>query len=414
MKNLLKLAYRNVFRNKKRSIITLVGISVGLMAMLFGQGLMVGLGKQSEMNLVENETSHLKIFAEGYTDEQETLPLDISIEQPEKLANEIEQITHVEHVTHRVTFATVLNNGLNDYPCKGVGIAPERDAQVFGIKDAIVEGGQYLKTGDEKMLLGSKLAEIFDVKTGDYLTVITRTLYDAIDAWELEIGGIVNTGNPKIDNNVIYLPLSLVQKSLDMSGKATEIAVKIDNMKNLDQVSKEIRQKLDKLGIKSEVSRWDELAEDFIALHKAKKGGTGLVIGIIVIVAAVGIVNTMLMATFERTREIGMLMAMGMKSREIAWLFLLEGAILGIFGAFIGCLLGGVITYYFEVYGLNIGAAYGDIDIGYPIKSYIYADLSAPIVIYTVVSGLVVSILASLYPARRASKLEPTEALRFV
>ena len=413
MKSLLKLAYRNVFRNKKRSIITLVGISVGLMAMVFGQGFMVGIGKQSEMNLIENETSHLKIFAEGYRDEQENLPLDISIESPEKLASEIEQIAHVQHATHRITLAVVLNNGINDYPCIGIGITPERDEQVFNIKDAIVEGGQYLKDGDEKMLIGSKLAEIFEVKAGDYLTVITRTLYDALDAWELEIGGIINTGNPNIDNAVIYLPLSLVQQSLEMSGKATEIAVKIDDMKYLEQVSGDILNKLGKGGIKSEVSKWDELAEDFIAIHKAKKSGTGLIIGIIVIVAAVGIANTMLMAAFERTREIGVLMALGMKSREIAWLFLLEGAILGLCGAFIGCLLGGGLTYYFEIYGWDI-SVYGDMDVGYPVKNYMYADLSLPIIIYTVIFGLAVSILASLYPARKAAKLEPTEALRFV
>jgi len=382
--------------------------------MVFGQGFMAGVGKQSEMNLIENETSHLKIFAEGYKEEQETLPLDISIEQPEKLADEIEQIPHVEHTTHRITFATVLNNGLNDYPCLGIGIAPERDEQVFNIKNAIVEGGQYLKDGDEKMLLGSKLAEIFEVKQGDYLTVITRTLHDALDAWELEIAGIVNTGNPNIDNAVIYLPLSLVQQSLEMSGKATEIAVKIDDMKYLEQVSGDILSKLDRGGIKSEVSRWEELANDFIALHKAKKNGTVLIIAIIVIVAAVGIANTMLMAAFERTREIGVLMALGMKSRDIAWLFLLEGAILGLCGAFIGCLLGGGLTYYFEVYGWDISATYGDMDIGYPVKNYIYADLSVPIIIYTVIFGMAIAMLASLYPARRAAKLEPTEALRYV
>ena len=99
--------------------------------MVFGQGFLVGVGKQSEMNLIENETSHLKIFAEGYREEQETLPLDISIEQPDKLANDIERITYVEHATHRITFAAVLNNGLNDYPCLGIGIAPERDERVF-------------------------------------------------------------------------------------------------------------------------------------------------------------------------------------------------------------------------------------------------------------------------------------------
>jgi len=407
---MIKLAYRNVMRNRRRSVITLVAITCGLGAMLIGEGMLIGIGEQSERNLIDNETGHMKIFAPGYLENRESEPLKYSIEDPDRIVSELEKLSLVEGAAERVTFPIMLNDGVNDLPCLAVGIDPEGDARVFRISGTIAEGN-YLSGGDDGMLIGSGLARIFGVGVGDYLTIITRTLYGAIEARDLRIEGIVDTGNPNIDRNIVYVPITLARSSLEMNGRATEIAVRLSDPKHISRAEDDVKRMLSKSGIEAEVSTWDKLAEDFLKLHRMKKSGMGVVMAIIVVVTAVGIANTMLMASFERTKEIGTLMALGMKPGQVLLLFLLEGAMLGGLGSLAGCLIGGAITYYLEIHGIDL-SVYGDIDIGYPIKGVFYSDLTLSSLIYTFSFGLIVSIAASIYPARRASKLEPTEALR--
>ncbi len=407
---MIKLAYRNVMRNRRRSIITFIAIACGLGAMVIGQGVLIGIGEQSERNLMDNETAHIKVFAPGYLDNKESEPLDYSIEDPDRIVSELRKLPLVEGASERVAFPIMLNDGVNDLPCLAVGIDPESDANVFKISGAITDGN-YLSGGDDGMLIGSGLAKIFEVGVGDYLTIITRTLYDAIEARDLRIEGIVDTGNPNIDRNTVYVPIGLARDSLEMDRKATEIAIRIKNLRHISQAEKGIKGVLSENGIKADVSTWDKLAEDFLKLHRMKKSGQGIIMAIIVVITAVGIANTMLMASFERTREIGALMALGMKPRRVLLLFLLEGAIIGGIGSLVGCLIGGAVTYYWEVYGIDL-SSYGDMDLGYPVKGVFYAALTFSSLVYTFIFGVFVSIIASLYPARRASRLEPTEALR--
>ena len=138
----------------------------------------------------------------------------------------------------------------------------------------------------------------------------------------------------------------------------------------------------------------------------------GVMVAILVFLTAVGIANTMVMASFERTREIGMMMGLGMKASQVRWMFLLEGGLLGAVGGGLGCILGGALTYYFQVYGISI-AMYGNMDIGYPVRDAMYTQLSTVVVLGSFLFGILVSVVASLYPAWRASRLEPVEALRY-
>ena len=411
---LLRLAYRNVLRNTRRSVITFTAIAVGILALVFVEAMLSGLGSQSEINLIDNQTSHLKLFAPGYEENKEEIPLEFALDQPERVVAEVSRAFGVVGSTKRLMFPAMLNNGLNDLACVGIGIDLDTDGQVFRLKQA-VEQGAYLAAGDEAMLLGSGLAKIFQVRVGDYLTLIVRTYYDAIEARDLMIKGIVDTGNPTIDRGTVYLPLKLAQASLEMENKATEVAVRLASRKQLPRAIEEIEQGLGRAQIRAELSPWEKLAEDFLALHRMKKGASGLIVAIIVIIAGVGMVNTMLMASFERTREVGMLMALGMKPREAGWLFLLEGALIGLCGSALGCLIGGGLGYYTEVHGLmDLTKMYGDMDIGYPVKGMLYCDVSVAAVLSAFVFGVVVAVLASAYPAWRAARLQPTEALRHV
>ncbi|MFQ6618146.1 MAG: ABC transporter permease, partial [Fidelibacterota bacterium] len=379
MKILLKLAYRNVLRNKRRSLITFSAITISIFMLVLSSGIMTGIGNQSKRNIIDTQAGHLKIFSPQYWENRETLPLEYTLKDAYLILKLISENPEIQGSAERIVFPAMLNDGVNNLFCIGIGIDPERDKNVFKIAESI--NGEYLSPGDEKMLIGIGLAKILGVTAGDQLTLIARTRYNAIEARDLIIKGIINTGNPEIDNVAVFIPIKLAQQSLEMNGDITEITLRLKDLGKINRMKIQLKRELERNGISGIISTWRDLSRDFISLHNAKKGGFGVIMAIIVIISAVGIVNTMFMSTFERTREIGMMMALGFKDRDVKRLFLLEGAILGGSGSLLGSLLGSILTYAGEIYGINLTALYGEMELGYPVKDILYLDLTTATVI---------------------------------
>lgn len=412
----LKLAFRNVFRNRRRSIITLSAIALGLFSLVVMQGMINGMGKQSELNIINYDTGHLKIYRIGFSDENAGFDLEKSISDPGEVIEEIEALPEVKAATGRIIFPALVISEGESMPAIATGIDLDNDGKVFSLAETVTRG-EFLKPGEAGMLVGEKLAKIFGIKPGDIVTLQARTRPEGdsispIQALDFEVKGIIATGNPKIDGLNVFIPLEVTQDSMRMPNMVTDISLRLSSLRYLARVEGELNSRLEPG--EYEVNTWIDLAKDFLALHRLKKIGSTIALSIFVIMTAVGIINTMLMATFERTNEIGMMAAMGMKAREIRGLFLMEGGILGAIGSFVGVLAGSVLTWMGEVYGIDLTAIWGDVDVGYPIRGLWYTDLTAGLVIGSLVFGIFISILASYYPAQRAARLEPTEALRHV
>jgi ABC-type lipoprotein release transport system permease subunit len=416
MSGLFKIALRNVFRNRRRSIITLAAIALGIFCMVCVQGMINGMGRQSELNIINYDTGHLKIYRIGFVDDESGYDLEKSISDPGEVIAEIKNLPDVQAATGRIMFPALIIYAGDSMPALAIGIDIENDGRVYELSETITEG-RFLKPGDKGVLVGERLAKIFGLKPGNYLTLQARTRGESgeispIQAIDLEVIGIVSTGNPKIDGFNVFLPLKVAQASMRMPNMVTDITIRLSSLRHLARIEEELNDRLEPG--EYEVNTWIELSKQFLALHALKRTGTGVFMGIFVLMTAVGIINTMLMASFERTREIGMMAAMGMKAREIRRLFLVEGGILGGIGSFIGVLIGGILTYIGEVYGIDFTAIWGDVDVGYPIRGMWYTDLTVGLVIGSLIFGIVISVLASWYPAQRAAKLVPTEALRHV
>lgn len=409
---LLRLACRNALRNRKRSVITLLTISAGLGAMVFGQGMLLGIGNESISNIIDYQTAHVVITAHGYLESAELSPFSLPLLDERLVVGAVAGLPRVEGVTPRLSAPVLLYDGVNELPCLGVGVDVETERRVFRLADAVT-AGRYLEGEGREVVPGAGLAQDLGLGPGDRVVLIAPGK-GALDGVEFAVAGIVDTGNPLLDRGFVFIPLSEMQAVLGAKGRATEVAVRFKQAADAVSGKAAIEEALASRGLKAKVSLWSDLAREFIALHRLKKRAFGIMTGIIVFLAAVGIANTMLMASFERTREMGMMMAVGMRARRVLALFLLEGALLGLVGGIAGDLLGGALTYYLEVKGIDISAAYGGIDIGYPIRGVLRADLTASVLIYTLLFGVVVSTLASLYPAWRASRLVPSEALRYV
>jgi ABC-type lipoprotein release transport system permease subunit len=413
LRNAFHLARRNLTRSRRRTAITATTVALAVFLLQCFSALLIGIERQSFDNLIRYQTSNAKVFAAGYYQQREEFPLEKALVDPASLEQRIDGIPGVAASTPRIEFSAQLSNGADQIQVTGIGIAVSgSDRDVYRIAQAVV-AGSYLQPGEEGLLIGADLAKHFPVGVGDWLTVLVRTRRGAYEAIDLPVRGLLGTGNPLIDKSVVMLPLETARRMLGMPGMATEIAVRFSATSWELPTLTRLRASLEAIpGI--EVRGWRELEENFLALAKVKRSGQTIFMGIFVLLALVGITNTILMATFERTREIGALMAMGLRPAGVRRLFLVEGAVTGLVGSLLGSLLALGLILWLASVGIDVTAAFGEMDIGYPVKDMLYPAVDLLWMLTVILFTGLMATVAALYPAARASRLDPAEALRHV
>jgi putative ABC transport system permease protein len=264
-----------------------------------------------------------------------------------------------------------------------------------------------------KWLIGEWLADDLGAKIGDTVEVRTRTRPGAMQTIELEIVGIISCPNPLINKGVGFLPLSVAQYDLDMEGAATEIVLSFAEGVDAERHLREIRPILTREFPDLTVLSWKELARDFVALADMKSTSSRILIFMIFVIAAIGISNTMLIAVYERVREIGMMRAMGMQDSSIRIAFLLEAGGIGIIGSLAGLIAGTLATYPIVRWGIDYSSLLGNMDVGYRIHGVYRGAWHPEAMITAAVIGVILSVAIALIPASRALKMKITDCLRY-
>ncbi len=407
---LTKLALKNLFRHKKRTIVTALVITLGIFIFLVSDSLMVGLRDISLNNHINLKTSHLQLMDSKYWPKKDEFPLVNLIDVNKELENDLKSDENILQATPRLYFTATVNNGQEEYPITAVGIRTETDGEVINLNDYLLKG-EMPKKGNNA-ILGKGLADLMDFEVGEYVTLLFKTKEGTFNTIDAELTGILDTPNPQINEYQIFLPLSLAQDSLQLDNKASKYLFKLDNRKQALSITNNLNQNFERKGRSIRAYNWEKLSQEILAMVRQGNIENLIMLLIIIILAAVGVINTIILSSLERLEEIGMMKALGLKVREIVYIFIIESAGIGVIGSFFGIIFGGIGVYLLKNIGLSISAMTGgETTFGIPIAERIYGGWNPEAFLFIFFFGIIVSILASILPARWGAKKDPVKAI---
>lgn len=406
---LIKLAARNLWRNRRRTILTFSALALGISWLIIVDSLTQGLTNRSVENIVAFETGALQVHAEGYFDEKDSLPLDLAlpVEPARKALLATEGVTGV---APRIVAAARLNVGWEVFPVVAVAIDPDLDREALDLMEHTV--GETPKQGAYEALVGSDLARLLEIEQGDWITLLTRTRSGAIQAIDLQVVGLAHTPHPTINQNHVYLPNEIADAALGMEGNVTEFVVRLAPGISPEAAAARVQASLREAGVAAEAIPWQRAAADFLALMQTSSASDMLLVAVILIIALVGVTNTILLGTLERKREIGTMKAMGLREREILLLFLLEATGIALLATLLGSALGALANTYLVGVGLDLATYTGDIDIGFPVGGTVRGVWNGGIFLLAGAASIATCWIAGYLPARRAARIDPARTMR--
>ncbi len=400
------IAWRNVWRNKVRSIIMIVAIALGLVAGVFSIAFMQGAVDARIESATRSEISHIQIHAPHFSENNET---GLYITQAKELSEKIENLNDLEAASYRLIAEPFIMAAHGTGGGKMLGIVPEKEKRVSNISQKLVEGTYLEKDGRmPPVLIGEKLATKLKLKVGSKVNVQMVDMSGDLSSKGYRVCGIFKTVNTSFDETNLFVLYDDLQKQLAMPDDvAHEIAMICANADDLETVKSKVQQ----LAGNNDVQIWKELNPEMSILTESMDEYMYIFILIILLGLCFGIINTMLMAVLERTKEIGMLMAVGMNKRRIFSMIMLESVMLTLSGGVIGVFLGTLITKYFETAPIDVSAFSEGME-KYGYASQIYTSLPSEMLVTITILVIITGMVSAIYPARKALKLNPAEATR--
>jgi len=404
----LRMAWRNLWRNPRRSVLTMTAVAFASTLLIFMLSWQFGSYDIMINASVKIQTGHLQVQAPGYHADRD---MHRVVTQPEEIDSHVSAIPGVAATAFRANGFVLASSRDRTYGAFVVGIEPDREAALSTLKD-IVRQGSYLAGEDGgQALLGELLAKNLRVGPGDELTVIGQGRDGSVAATVLTVKGLYRSGQDEFDRSSIHIPLGTFQEVFSMQGGVHEVVVLAESLSRVPEVKMKIEDAIRRNGWSDlVVLDWRELMPGLVQAIQMDLVSGFIFYLILVIVVAFSILNTFLMAILERTREFGVLLAIGMTPNRLMRLVLTESAVMTFFGIAAGILLGVLLTAYYQEHGIYISGSeeilrqYGLPERIHPVLSGLSVTLG-PLIVFCI------TLVAALYPALRVKRLRPVEAM---
>jgi ABC-type lipoprotein release transport system permease subunit len=416
----LRLAWRNIWRHRRRTIIIMLAMGLSLAMMMWYDGLMQGFNQAIYGNAIRVLGGNIQIHAAGYRakiDSNPLLPLtDDSAAIKAALSN-----PEVIAATRRIVTGGMVTNREGAFSLEIIGIEPEAEAAIIQsgtdagkplslIAQHIVDGRWLTLDDQDSILIGRGLADVMNVKIGDRITLVGSDIHKQNRQRTMTIVGIYDLGLPINEKGTVYISLGEAQALYGLNGQSTEVQVTLKQLGMEKSVIAAISPTLPGY----EVESWEENYPELGTAVNRKDTVMNIFSIIIIMIAGIGILNLLLMAVYERTREIGLLGAMGLKPRQIATSFILEGTMIGVVGALLGVVLGLIINGTLRQVGMDFASFANMTEYMALISPRIYPTLALDRAVWRVITVIAICTLAAWIPAREAARREPAEALHYV
>jgi len=400
---MLKLALRNIFRQRFRTAMTLAAIVCGVAALILSGGFIRDIVIQLGEALIHSQSGHIQVARKGYFTYGSRSPGDYLIANPGALRRELAGLPEVDDVLARVHFTGLVNNGRTDWPVIGEGVEPAKDAKLANIIH--LTAGRQLEDRDRfGVLVGQGVAQALKLKPGDRMTLLANTTRGSLNSRDLRIVGVFETFSKDYDARAIRMPLEAARELLDTDG-VNVLVVSLKRTADTEEAAKKIQSTIDASTL--EVRTWMQLNDFYdktVALYRQQFGFLQLIILLMVLLSVSNSVN---MTVFERTGEFGTMFAVGNRLRDVRSLIVVECAILGFIGAAAGVLIGVLLSLAISAIGIPMPPP-PNANMGY--TAFIRVVPSVLMTSFAV--GFIATIAASLLPLARLSRLSPAEALR--
>ncbi|NPV87034.1 MAG: ABC transporter permease [Anaerolineae bacterium] len=405
MKLYYQLAYRNLMRHRRRSLLSMLALGAGLALLLLMSAVVEGEMQGSLEASIRLQSGHVQVYAPSYHPDRPSLAWEDLIADPMALAQQIAALPGVQSATPRLFASGILARGDESIGVSILGIDPPAP-----VNDPFRKGmlsGAFLQPDDrDGVLVGKPLAEKLNLAENSRIYLLINTSSGEIAEGEFTVRGIYSTGIPGYDKSVILMPLDKAQAIAQANNHATAIFVLLKSNRHTSSVAAALRQ------MPYQVKTYEELNALTMQMEQFSNAYMYVLYLIILAITASVIVNTLVMAVFERTREIGILAALGMRARSIMALFLAESSLLAAGGILMGLVLGAVLVAYAALVGFHIGDIGASGGSGLLLGERIYAAFDPLDSLRLIVLSFIITLLAGIYPAALAARMQPVDALR--
>ncbi len=404
----LKIGYRNIIKNYRRSLITMTSIIIGMVACLLTHGFFNWNINQLKESMIHNGIGHYQLYAAGYIKYGNDDPYQYLIPDTAPIMKELRRIPQVELVTDRMTFSGILASATQSTVITGEAGDPENEKKLTS-NSHLVKGSYLNKKEPDGIVVGDGVAKKLSVKIGDTLTLMGNMRDGGMNAVDLKLIGITHSGYSELDNLSVITSLTVIQNLLGIDNSVQKMVILLKDTGDTSRMVPSLIRISKKYQL--EYRNWESLAEFYHSLKLMYNVVFDIIIFIVLAIVVFTISNTVNMNLSERFREIGTIRALGAKRGQVAWIFIVESLLLGLIGGLIGLLISYLFIGLTELIGGLPVVIHGTQK---PVLMHVFFHPTLAGIIVCMVLFSLVAMAASIIPSRRASKISITEALRWI